>query len=263
MQKLLNKSKSRHPFDYTSSFGKMYKPKRIIIVGASSGIGRELALLYAAQGNVVGITGRRDNLLEEVKTHFPAQIFTACFDVTGNENEIFFRQLIREMDGLDLFIYNAGFGDPSENLDVATELSTTLTNVKGCVELVGLAFNYFVEQGKGQIAVTSSVAALRGSGWAPAYSASKAFVSNYAEGLNIKAARLKRDIVVTDIRPGFVNTKMAKGHGRFWVAAPQKAAMQIIKAIEKKKRVAYITRRWWLVAKAMSVLPYFLYRRVG
>jgi short-subunit dehydrogenase len=221
------------------------KMKRIIIVGASSGIGKELALQYAE------------------KQRFPQQIFTSCFDVTGPNNESRLLQLIKELGGLDLIIYNAGFGEPSERLDVKAEIATTLTNALACVEMVGAAFNYFWEKGGGQVAITSSVAALRGSGWAPAYSASKAFVSNYAEGLNIKAGKWKKDIIVTDIRPGFVDTKMAKGHGRFWVAPPEKAATQMVKAIEKKKRVAYITRRWWLVAQLMKALPYSLYRRMG
>ncbi|MGZ3939900.1 MAG: hypothetical protein ACXVLT_15020, partial [Flavisolibacter sp.] len=101
-----------------------------------------------------------------------------------------------------------------------------------------------------------------GNSWAPAYSASKAFMSNYAEGLNIKARRLKKDIVVTDIRPGFINTKMANGNRQFWVVPKEKAAGQIIKTIKNKKRVAYISRRWWLVAQVMKWLPYSIYRRI-
>ena len=97
----------------------------------------------------------------------------------------------------------------------------------------------------------------------PAYSASKAFMRIYAEGLNIKAKKLKKDIVVTAIQPGFINTKMAKGNKRFWLAAPQKAAKQIIGAIDLKKRSAYITKRWWFIALILKYLPYALYRRLG
>jgi short-subunit dehydrogenase len=134
--------------------------------------------------------------------------------------------------------------------------------VNGFVAVVSYAFNYFVQQGYGQIAITSSVAAVRGNSWAPAYSASKAFISNYAEGLNIKAKRLKKDIVVTDIRPGFINTKKAKGNGQFWIVPKEKAAKQIISSIEKKKRIVYISKRWWLVAQIMKLLPYNIYRRI-
>lgn len=237
--------------------------KRIIIIGATSGIGKELAVLYAEKGNRVGISGRRQDSLAALQYEYSTTIFTVSFDVTGNDNKRHLQELITALGGLDLFIYNAGFGEPSEILEVETEMATTRTNVLGCVELTGHAFNYFIEQGNGQIAITSSVAALRGNSFAPAYSASKAFVSNYAEGLAIKARKLKKEVVVTDIRPGFVDTKMAKGNGRFWVATPQKAAKQIIEAIAAKKRVAYITRRWWLVGQVMKLIPFWLYRRLG
>ena len=235
---------------------------KILIIGATSGIGKELALMYAQQGHNVGITGRRQALLMELKNSYPS-IITACFDVTGDRNSAHLEKLIADLGGLDLIIYNSGFGDPSKELITETEIATTKTNVNGFVEIVAYAFTYFVEQGYGQIALTSSIAALRGNSWAPAYSASKAFMSNYAEGLNIKARRLKKDIVVTDIKPGFIKTKMAKGHGQFWVASPEKAARQIIKAISKKKRVAYVTRRWWLVAQILKILPYSIYKRIA
>jgi short-subunit dehydrogenase len=133
----------------------------------------------------------------------------------------------------------------------------------GFVKIASFSFNYFRKQRHGQLAVISSVAALRGNSFAPAYSASKAYVSNYAEGLNIKARKLKVDIVVTDIRPGFVKTSMAKGEGQFWVAPVEKAARQIRTAIAAKKRVAYITKRWWLIAAIMKRVPFWIYRKIG
>lgn len=236
---------------------------KIIIIGATSGIGKELATGYLKKGFFVGITGRRENLLLEVKSVFPSNLFTSCFDVTSTKNIQHLKDLIADLGGLDLLIYNAGFGDPSEGLVEEIEIATTKTNVTGFVEIAAFAFNYFIQQGHGQMAVTSSIAALRGNGLAPAYSASKAFMSNYAEGLNMKASRLKKDIFVTDVKPGFVKTKMAKGHGRFWVASPQKAAAQIMKAIEGKRRIVYVTRRWWIIAQLFKIIPYALYRRIG
>ncbi|MGZ5191098.1 MAG: SDR family NAD(P)-dependent oxidoreductase, partial [Flavisolibacter sp.] len=133
----------------------------------------------------------------------------------------------------------------------------------GFVEVVSFTFNYFVQQGHGQIAVSSSIAALRGNSWAPSYSASKAFMSNYAEGLNIKSRKLKKDIVITDIKSGFIATKMAKRNGRFWVAPTEKAVNQIIKGIEARKRVVYVTKRWWIIAQLMKIIPYSIYKRIG
>lgn len=237
--------------------------KKIIIVGASSGIGREIACTYVVNGHRVGVTGRRQQLLDELKDKYPGQIVTSCFDVMEKENLQKIQKLIDELGGLDLLIYNSGYGDPSKELSWEIEDTTTRTNVNGFVEIVSYAFNYFLRRGHGQIVLTSSVAALRGNSWAPAYSASKAFMSNYAEGLNIKAARLKKQIVITDIRPGFIDTKMAKGNKQFWVIPKKKAVQQIIDAIRKRKRVAYISKRWRLVAFIMKLLPYSLYRRIG
>ena len=236
---------------------------KAIVVGASSGIGREIVCKYAEKGWKVGITGRRENLLKELKEKYPGQIITAVFDVMGNENIPHIDYLIDQLGGLDLLIYNSGYGELSKELNWETENITTKTNVNGFVEIVSYTFNYFVRQGYGQIALTSSIAALRGNSWAPSYSASKAFMSNYAEGLNIKASKLKKNIVITDIKPGFINTKMAKGNGRFWVAPPAKAVKQIIKGIEARKRVVYITKRWWLIAQLMKIIPYSIYKRLG
>lgn len=235
--------------------------KRIIIIGATSGIGKELALLYAKQGHRIGISGRRNQLLQEVKNNFPDRISTSCFDAAGTENLSHLQAMIDELGGLDLFIYNAGFGEPSENIDLQAEMDVTDTVVNGFLKLSAFVFLYFAQKGEGQLAVTSSVAGLRGNSFTPAYSAGKAFASTYAEGLNIKARKWGKQIVFTDLRPGFVNTKPFHMHGRFWVATPQKAAAQMAAAINRKKRVAYITRRWWLVAQLLKLIPYALYRR--
>jgi short-subunit dehydrogenase len=173
------------------------------------------------------------------------------------------QQLIADMGGVDLLIYSAGYGDPSTKLVAEVEIDSTATNVMGFVKIATFTFNYFLQQGHGQLAVISSVAALRGNSYAPAYSASKAYVSNYAEGLNIKARKLHARIVVTDIRPGFVKTKMARGNGQFWVAPVGTAARQIIAAIAAKKRIAYITKRWALIAFIFKRLPYWVYKRIG
>ena len=113
------------------------------------------------------------------------------------------------------------------------------------------------------LAATSSIAAIRGNSFAPAYSASKAYMSTYMEGLYIKAGRLKLPLYITDIQPGFVKTNMAKGPGQFWVSSVEKAAQQIYRAIKNRKRKVYITKRWWLIAKLMSIIPIFIYKKIG
>lgn len=238
-------------------------PRKIIIIGASSGIGKEMACLYASRGEQVAITGRRAGLLEAIRSEHPDQIITRPFDVMQPGSSEHLDALIQELGGLDLLIYNAGYGNARRELDWEIERLTTETNVNGFVAIINYAFTFFCRKGYGQIALTSSVAALRGNSWSPAYSASKAYMSNYAEGLQIKAAKMHKAISITDIRPGFIDTKMSGGNKRFWMASPRKAAAQIVTAIDRKKRIAYITRRWWLVAAIMRLLPYSIYRRLA
>jgi short-subunit dehydrogenase len=240
--------------------------QRVIIIGATSGIGLALARLFVREGDRVGVTGRRCHLLDDLQKEFPSQIATECFDVMGNENIAHLESLIKKINGLDLLIYNSGYGEVSESLDWKIDRQTTLTNVIGFVEIVNYTFNYFVEQNTGQIAATSSIAATRENSQAPAYSASKAYMSLYMGGLFLKARRIKKgdpkiNIAITDVQPGFVNTKMAKGKGRFWEASVEKAARQIFKAIQKKNRKVYITRRWVLIAWLLKWMPHFILKR--
>lgn len=237
--------------------------KKVIIVGSTSGIGRKMAELYLEQGNSVGITGRRENLLQEIKQRSPQLVQTACFDVTGCDNIVHLKDLVDRLGGLDILVISAGIGEPSLQLDWEIDQRTVTTNVNGFVEIANWGFNYFAAQGYGRLATISSIAATRGSSWAPAYGASKAFQSSYFEGLSIKASKLKKDVSVTCVEPGFVNTKMAKGNKMFWVVPVEKAARQIIRAIERKRRKVYISRRWRLIARLLDWMPYFLYKKLG
>lgn len=237
--------------------------KKVIIIGATSGIGRELATIFAKKGFFVGITGRRNELLLSLQKKFPKNIVTECFDVAGNENIPHLQQLIQKLDGLDILIYNSGYGEVSKELDWYIEKRTVAINVNGFAEIICYAFNYLVNQGHGQLACTSSIASIRGNSHAPAYSAGKAFESNYMEGLYYKAKRLQKDIAVTDIQPGFVDTGQAKGDGKFWVMPVEKVARQMYEAIQKKKKRAYITKRWGIIAMLLKLMPGFVYRKIG
>lgn len=236
--------------------------QKVIIIGATSGIGRALALRYLKAGHLVGITGRRTHLLDEIKHKYPQQTFTSAFDVTGNENTLHLQQLIDQLQGMDLFIYNSGYGEASKDLDWALDKKTTLINVNGFAETTNYAFNYFVKQGHGQIAAISSISAYRGNSWAPAYGASKAYMSNYMEALSIKAYRMKLPIYMTDVQPGFVLTDMAKGNKLFWMAPLEKATTQMIEAIQKKKRRVHITKRWSIIAWLSKWMPYSIYKKL-
>src|SRR5687768_11342460 len=117
---------------------------KIVIIGASSGIGKALAELYLREGHQVGITGRRKTLLEAFAQSWPGNCFFEAFDVTGEENLGHVQRLIDTLGGIDLLIYSSGFGTPSGHLEVATEISTTCTNVNGFVEIASFTFNVMV-----------------------------------------------------------------------------------------------------------------------
>lgn len=125
-----------------------------------------------------------------------------------------------------------------------------------------LGFPIFRTAKSGHLVTISSVGGTRGSGIAPAYNASKAYQINYMEGLRQKATKSPYSIYTTDIRPGFVDTAMAKGEGLFWVTPVDKAVKQIKKAISKKKKVAFISKRWRYVTILFRLLPSAIYCRM-
>jgi len=237
--------------------------KKAIIIGATSGIGKGLARLLAGDNYKVGLTGRRTELLNELKRENPGSYFIKPFDVAGPEIAVEkLEELKTELGGLDLLIISSGTGDINEKLDFDIEKRTIDTNIIGFTCIAGWAFNYFEKQKFGQLVAISSIGGLRGSRKAPAYNATKAYQINYLEGLRQKAAKLKEPIFVTDIRPGLVDTEMAKGEGLFWVMPVEKTVKQIYRAIIRKRKVAYITKRWQLIAVLMKRIPRAIYDRM-
>lgn len=237
--------------------------KKAIVVGATSGIGKELALLLANNNYQVGITGRRTALLSETKQINPDHFITKTFDVTQTETvPQYLQELVNELGGLDLLVMSSGIGELNKPLDFAIEKATIDVNVSGFTCVADWTFNYFWKQKSGHFVNLSSIAGIRGSGIATSYNASKAFQSNYTEGLRQKATKLKLSVAITDVRPGFVDTPMAKGEGQFWVAPVEKAAKQIFSAIKSKKRVVYVSKRWWLIAMLLKVIPRSIYEKM-
>jgi len=229
--------------------------KTALIIGASSGIGKELAKLLAEDGYKVVITGRREKLLEEIKVTNPEKYVVKTHNVNDlASNASLFESLENEFKTIDLIVYSSGVGDPNYELEWEKELPTLQTNVISAVNIYGLAYNFFRKQGFGHLVGISSIASIRGNRHVPAYFASKAFQANYLESLWMKGKRSKAEIYVTDIQPGFVDTSMAIGK-TFWMASAEKATEQIYTAIKKKKKKAYITKRWRLVAFVLKIVP--------
>ena len=236
--------------------------KKAIIIGATSGIGQEVAKCLLLEGWKIGVAGRRQSSLENLQRAAPDQIQIQALDVTQEDASEKLNLLIDKLGGMDLFLLSSGIGFQNMDLNMEVELNTAHTNVAGFIRMVDTAFTYFKKNGGGHLAVISSIAGTKGLGVAPAYSATKRFQNTYIDALEQLSYLQKLHIRFTDIRPGFVDTAMAKGEGLFWVTPVDKAVRQIKKAISKKKKVAFISKRWKYVTILFRLLPSAIYCRM-
>lgn len=238
--------------------------KNVIIIGATSGIGRALAVEMHNRGYEVGATGRRSNALNELAQQLETRIYTLPMDIARTEDAIqSLQSLIDIMGGMDIIVLNAGVSNFRDGIDWKTERTVIDVNIRGFAALANFSFDYFERQGSGQIVGVSSIAGLFGYGLSATYNASKAFVSNYLQGYRQRANHSKAKITITEIQPGFVESEMTEGKpGMFWVANTQKAALQMTDAIKQKRNHAYITKRWRLVAWAIKAIPNWLLNRL-
>ncbi len=235
----------------------------IIIIGATSGIGKALFEKYIKEGNRLGIVGRRMHLLDELNHQHPSNTYTATADITKqDEIEQAISSLQKEIGSIDLAIVCSGIGELNPSLDYNVERPTIDTNVTGWTFVVDMLYNIFEQQGHGHLLAITSAGGLRGEPMAPAYSATKAYQINYMEALRKKAYKAGGKITVTDVRPGLVDTAMAKGEGLFWVMPVEKVARQICSTIHRKKSKVYVTKRWHFLAIINKNLPFTLYKRM-
>ncbi len=239
------------------------RDRNALVVGASSGIGWELARLLHARGYRCCVAARRLDRLRALQQALGGQTLARRLDVSDAGSVVeTFAALIEEMGHIDLVVLASGVGDINPALSWSTEALCIQTNVTGFAVVANVAMRHFEHRGKGHFVGISSIAAFRGSKSAPAYSASKAFMSNYLEGLRQRVSRFGGAIAVTDVRPGFVDTAMAKGEKLFWVTPAERAASQIADAIEARKAVVYVSRRWRLIAWLLKLVPEAVYRRL-
>lgn len=233
---------------------------KAIIIGASSGIGEALAKQLAKEGYELGLMSRRVSLMEAIAKDLSTKVTIEEIDLTHPSSAIDkMDALILKMSGVDLIIINSGVGFLNPKLEWDQDKQVLDVNVYGFTALASTGFNYLVKQGHGQLVGISSIAAVRGNNQATAYHASKAYVSSYLQGLQKRAYLTGKKIYVTDIRPGFVDTDLAKGADQFWTSTPEKAAEQIVSAIKARRKCVYITKRWTLIAWVMKLMPDWLY----
>lgn len=237
--------------------------QKVVIIGASSGMGLEVAKLFLDRGCRVGVAARREDRLEALKQLAPDRVVTAALDVTADDADQRLRDLIEELDGMDLFFYSSGIGKQNRTLTPDIELNTINTNAMGFARMIGEAYRYFAEQGKGHIAAITSIAGTKGLGPAPAYSATKALQNVYLQSLEQQAHARGLKIQFTDIRPGFVNTDLLKGDFRYpMMLKPDKVARRIVNAILNKRHVVVIDWKYAILTALWRRLPRVLWRHL-
>ena len=250
------------------------------MMGATSGIGQEVARQLAAKGYEVGIAGRRTERLAEMAQATPGIVAYRQIDVTCDDAPEQLQKLIAELGGMDLYFHSSGIGWENVLLDTEKEMKTVETNGVGFVRMVTAAFNWFAENRNGsnaacgdnsktasnnaRIACITSIARTRGLGAAPAYSASKRFTSHYLESLcQLTAIRNIRNIHISDIRPGFVKTPMIEGSNFPMQLDVRKVAVSIVNGLERRKPVITVNWFYRLLVFFWQMTPRFIWIRMS
>lgn len=230
--------------------------RKAIVIGATSGIGKETAHFLVKKGYQVGIVGRRTELLDSLSSEQPNSYISKHLDITELEKIVpALEEMSQKLGGLDVLIISAGILQYNADLDYSIEDKTINTNIKGFTCIADWGFNYFKNQNRGQLIGISSVAGFRGWRNNPAYNASKSYQMNYLEGLRSLANHFKLNITVTDFRPGYVDTAMIGKTFVLWVATPAKVAKAIYAAIKYKKKIVYVSLKWRFGAWLYKSLP--------
>lgn len=237
--------------------------KRIVIVGATSGMGLEVARLALRAGWRVGAAGRRTDRLEALRAEAPEQVEIRQMDVTDPAAPEQLATLIERLGGMDIYLHSSGIGFRNEALDPAIELATARTNAEGFIRMVTAAYTYFRSHGGGQIAVISSIAGTKGLGAAPAYSATKRLQNTYIDALAQLARMQRARIRFTDIRPGFVDTPLLASDGGYPMLMPaDKVARRIFRAIVRGRRRVVIDGRFAVLVFLWKLIPTWLWERL-
>ncbi len=238
--------------------------KRIVIIGATSGMGLEVARLCIRAGWRVGIAGRRAEALETLRAEAPEQVVCEPLDITLESATDHLQTLIDKLGGMDIYFHSSGVGSHNTALVPEIEMSIVRTNAEGFVRMVTAAFNYFKGHNGGHIAIISSIAGTKGLGAAPAYSATKRMQNTYIDALAQLSHMEHYHIRFTDIRPGFVATPLLND-GRHYpmLMDPQRASKQIFKAIRQQRRRIVIDRRYAVMVWFWRLLPQWLWERLS
>lgn len=238
--------------------------KKIIIVGASSGIGKQVALNFIADGWKVGVAARREEALKELKLQIPAQVEYEVIDITSADATSRLNALIDKLGGMDIYFHCSGVGHQNTKIDIKVEVDTVRTNALGFTQMSVAAYNYFKDNKKqGQIAVVSSIAGTKGLGVSPSYSATKRYNYIYLDCLEQLSRIQNVNITFTDIRPGFVTTALLDDGQKYPMQmSVEYAAKKIFKAVKRRKRVAVIDWKYSILVLFWKLIPRWLWVRL-
>lgn len=244
---------------------------RVMVVGASSGIGAALVREYSRRGAYVAALARREDLLakmaEGINAASPSggKVFTYAHDVTDYEEiPSLFAKIVNDLSGVDIVIYNAGvmFGVDPDEFDFEKDRPQIEVNLMGAVAWLNQAALRFQRIGSGQIVGISSVAGDRGRRNNPTYQAAKGGLSIYLESLRNRLSQY--GVNVTTIKPGFVKTDMlANATSSLGAITAEDAARRIANAVKRNRQIAYVPGWWRLVMLVIRLIPSFVFRRLS
>ena len=246
----------------------MAQAQKIRVVGATSGLGREMAAQLVRAGYKVGIVGRRSELLasfvEEFKGEATEPIEQQVIDVTSPGATAALDELIERMGGMDILLHVAGAGFENPSLEEGKERHITEVNSVGFVSIIDHAYHWFrTHGGAGHIAAVTSIAGTKGMGLAPAYSATKRLQTTYLSALAQHARMDGVRLHITDIRPGYAQTDILTPGKKYpMVLTPEKVACKAICAIRHRRRICTIDWRFRLLVAGWSLIPRPLWERI-
>ena len=243
----------------------MQDKKVIWITGASSGIGKALAIKFAENGWVVAASARRENLLKELQ-NINANIHPYPLDVTDIEKcKSTTKNIIDQLGGIEISVFGTGMHDPKSekqfNLEKIREIMEV--NYFGTMNSINSVYKYFSDKKGGQISIISSVAGYRGLPAAGAYCASKAALTSFAESLNFDMKM--KNVRVSLISPGFIKTPMTDQNDfpMPMIKSPEFAANEIYKGLTKYKGFEiHFPKVFTYFLKFLQILPSNLYFRL-
>lgn len=233
--------------------------RRIVIVGASTGIGRKVATDFANAGWGVAVAARSENKLKALADKFPNSMVYSSIDITAPDAVEKFHDLIEKNGGMDILLLASGVGFANPELNPGIDRNILEVNVKGFTRIINAAYIYFKNTAnlhKGRIAAFTSIAGTKGLGLAPTYSASKRYQQNYLQAIDQLAHIQHVNVGITDIRPGFIRTNLLDPDKAYPLTmAVDYAAPLIEKAIIRGSRVATIDLRWNIIDKLWRMIP--------